>query len=221
MSKLMKFKRRRSVALTPNPPIDVDLVEYILPGFAAFAATRLATRIAAVQIGKRYPKVGKHAGAVASLGAFGAAWFGAHRVSSLEKYHHPIVVGAGLAALQSLIQIYVPALGWAVSDASPELASSSAAAKGSKQVAVSPAQVEQVSERDLPPGFSEIEQIGATPSWATYNQAFDPGAYAAQRRPVNPAVANAAVSPVVTDDLDVSALLDNSDLDGGDYAGEN
>jgi hypothetical protein len=220
MSKLITFKRRhsgakakktssRKPAMIANPPLGVDIVEYIGPGFAAFAATRFVTRVAAVQIAKRYPRWGKHAGAVASVGAFAAAWLGAHRVRYLEKYHHPIVVGSGIAALQSLIQLYVPMLGWTVSDASSEMREVAGAAQrpaAAPQVA-STARVAMPSAQDLPPGFSEVDEQ----SWYAYNDAFSRGAYGTSQPPQSP-MEQAAVTPVVEDTINIDDLLDNSDL---------
>lgn len=127
-----RYRRRRfrdNPAPRSNPPLLQDLVEFIGPGFAGFAATRFLTRMAMVQIAKRKPSWAPHAGAIASLASFFAAWFLAHRVKLLERFHTPLVVGSGIAAGQSLLQIYAPnKLGWLVSDASPEVYQLSAGA---------------------------------------------------------------------------------------------
>lgn len=203
MPKLVKFRRRAGHNLEPkkytgNPPLGVDIVQYIAPGFAAFAATRFLTRAATIQISKRYPKHAKHAGAIASLGSFAAAWFGAHRVRSLEKYHHPIVVGAGLAAIQSLVQIYLPMIGWIVSDATPDISSKAVAAKSAQRAISSPI------SRGLPsasvePPISEIpagfEQIDAA-AWNSFNDAFDKGGFVDQQPlPDEP--------PITPDEMDI------------------
>ena len=104
-----------------NPTALAEIGEYVLPGFAGFAASRFLTRVAAVQIAKRKPSWGKHAGAVAAVGAFLSAWLLAHRVKQLRKYHFPLVIGSAIAAAQSLVQLYFPSLGWMVADASTEL----------------------------------------------------------------------------------------------------
>lgn len=214
MSKIVKFKSKRKRAnpardidLRSNPPLGVDIVEYIGPGFAAFAATRLLTRIAAVQIAKRYPRWGRHAGAIASVGAFGAAWFGAHRVKYLEKYHHPIVVGSGIAAIQSLMQLYLPALGWMVSDATPEMKQVAATPKSASQVAKAVPAIAPPAPQDLPEGFSEVDEA----SWYAYNDAFSPGAYAGKQAPDSP-LQSVAVDSASPDEVSISDLLDNSDL---------
>lgn len=148
-----------------NPPLLMDLAEFIGPGFAAFAATRFGTRIAATQIAKRKPSWGKHAGALASVGAFLAAWLLAHRVKFLAKYSTPIAVGAGIAAAQSIIQLYIPKLGWMVADASPEIAT--AAATPTQLPAGSPQPVGR-----LP---ADMEYVDEDPAQYTWNDSYDAG----------------------------------------------
>ncbi len=145
-----------------NPPLLTDLAEFVGPGFAAFAATRFVTRVAAVQLAKKKPSWGKHAGAVASVASFLAAWFGAHRIKFTEKYHTPIVVGSAIAMFQSLIQLYIPKLGWMLADASPEIAELKVG--GTVQRAQLPADLEYVDDED--------------PNAYTYNDSYDPGRYA-------------------------------------------
>jgi hypothetical protein len=195
VSKLVKF--RKSHAERPaksNPPLGTDLLEYIGPGFAAFAATRFLTRVVSTQIAKRWPRYAVHAGAVASVGTFGAAWFGAHRVSSLERYHHPIVVGAGIAALQSLIQLYLPALGWIVADASPQIAETTGAQQ-QQQVA------QQQATGALPSGWREVD----ADAWFRYNDAHDSARQA-------PAAPNAPAAEPGGDAID--DLINGDDLTG-------
>lgn len=143
-----------------NPPLFTDLLEFVAPGFASFAATRLGTRIAATQIDKWKPGAGKHAGAGISIAAFLAAWFLGHRVKWLAKYHTPITVGAAIAGLQSLIQLYLPKLGWMVADATPELASQATAA----------ALVASQSNNDL-----QLQPVDEDPNEYTYNDSYDAG----------------------------------------------
>lgn len=162
-----KHKKNPSSGSSPrhNPPLITDLAEFIGPGFAAFAITRFGTRIAATQIAKRKPAWGKHAGALASVGAFLAAWLLAHRVKFLAKYHTPIAVGAGIAAAQSIIQLYIPKLGWMVSDASPEIAAAAAA----------PAQIPAGSPSGMGRLPSDLEYVDEDPAMYTYNDSYDAG----------------------------------------------
>lgn len=152
-----KKKNPSSPAPRGNPTAAVDILESAAPAFAAFAATRFGTRIASQVVAKHKPSLGKHAGALASVGAFFAAWLLAHRVKWLHKHHTPIVVGSAIAALQSLIQIYIPRLGWMVSDATPELAAGQT-------------QQQQLSGPD-------VEVLDEDPSMYTYNDAYDSGRY--------------------------------------------
>jgi hypothetical protein len=119
------------------------------------------------QVAQRAPSWGKHAGAVASVGSFLAAWFLAHKWKWLEKWHTPIVVGSAIAAGQSLLQIYAPnLLGWIVSDATPETL---AAAAGTAQGALS-APDQQLAQLHLQPTNED-------PNEFTYNDSYDAGRY--------------------------------------------
>lgn len=143
-----------------NPPLFTDIVEFVAPGFAGFAITRFATRVAATQIEQRKPSWGKHAGAAASLASFLGAWLLAHKWKWLEKYHTPIVVGSAIAALQSLIQLYLPKLGWMVADATPEL-EATAATEG--QLTATPEM--------------QLQPVDEDPNEYVYNDAYDSGRY--------------------------------------------
>jgi len=158
---------RRYVKSNPgpksNPPLFTELLEFAGPGFGAFAATRLGTRIAATQVEKWKPSWGKHAGAVASVSAFLAAWFLGHRVKFLAKYHTPITVGAGIAMAQSLIQLYIPQLGWMVADATPELAATAAS--------------NLTSDATMLTASSDLQPTDDDPNEFTYNDQFDAGRF--------------------------------------------
>jgi hypothetical protein len=59
-----------------------------------------------------------------------AAWLLAHRIPKIAKFHTPIIIGSSIAAVQSLVQTYLPQYGWLVGDITPE----------AHQVAAPPAQ---------------------------------------------------------------------------------
>jgi hypothetical protein len=145
-----------------NPPLFTDIVEFVGPGFGGFAATRLLTRVASTQIAKHSPTWGKHAGAVASVGAFFAAWLLAHKWKWLERFHTPIVVGSAIAALQSLIQIYIPKLGWIVADASPEIGA---------------AQAQKLLAEQSPTTQLNLQPTDEDPNEFTFNDTYDAGRY--------------------------------------------
>ena len=193
MARYRRYKHRRNrsgadPAPRRNPPLFTDLAEWVGPGFAGFAVTRFATRVAATQIEQWKPAWGKHVGAGVSVGAFLAAWFLAHRVKWLAKYHTPITVGAAIAALQSLIQLYIPKLGWMVADASPELAAAAAI----------PAAQLQNANLDLQP-------VNDDPNEYTFNDSFDAGRYS-KGGMSPPIVANGGAAP--QDDMSDLAIDD-------------
>lgn len=120
-----KRKARRNPAAEPvarrsarvNPPALHDLTHVVLPGFGAYAASRVAQRIAFTVVGRRWPRLARHTHAAAGLLSFGAAWMLAHRWSRLAKYHDGILVGTGVAALHGLAQAYLPAkYNWLLAD---------------------------------------------------------------------------------------------------------
>lgn len=119
-SRRSRVATRRLTRFVSNPPVGKDIVQFIGPGVGAYAGTRLLQRLAFVLVSKRFPKLGKHAGVFSSAIAFGALWFLAHRWKKLEKYHTPIVVGSGIAAVQGAVQTYLPQLGWVMSDVDPK-----------------------------------------------------------------------------------------------------
>lgn len=106
---------RRS--LRTNPPIGQDLLYEIGPAFGAYAATRFGARIASKLGGA---KLGKHAAPLGSVSIAAAAWLLAHRIPKIAKFHTPIIIGSSIAAVQSLVQTYLPQYGWLVGDIAPE-----------------------------------------------------------------------------------------------------
>lgn len=162
-----RYKRNPSSEPRHNPPLLAEIGEFILPGFAGFAATRFLTRIAATQVAKYKPNLGKHAGVLTSVGSFLAAWFLAHRVKFLAAYQQPLVIGAGLAAIQSVLQLYIPTLGWIVSDATPELSEGASAAAATQQLVTAPNGQQY--------RMSDLTDIDEDPSEFTYDDSFDAG----------------------------------------------
>lgn len=182
----------------PNPPLLTDLAEFIGPGFGAFAATRLLTRISSTALARSKPTWAKHAGALTSIGSFLAAWWGAHRIKILERHHTPIVVGSAIAAIQSIIQLYIPRLGWMIADASPQIESESlklqdggTAANGNKP--------------PLPPDLEYLDE--EDPNLYTYNDSFDSG-----RTGASAAAARASDDDKILSDLN---LDDTDDINLG------
>ena len=111
-----RAKKNNDIVAKTNPPLAQDLAEFIVPGFAGYAGTRMTSRVVHGMILKKYPKLAKHASVLSTLGAATAAWLLVHRVEKIKQYHTPVVVGAGIAAIQTVVQAYLPKYGWMVSD---------------------------------------------------------------------------------------------------------
>jgi hypothetical protein len=99
-----------------NPPPIQDLMEFVVPGFAGYAGTRMTSRIVHGMVIKKWPKLAKHASVISTGLAAAGAWLLVHRVEKIQQYHTPVVVGASIAAIQTAVQAYLPKYGWMVSD---------------------------------------------------------------------------------------------------------
>ncbi len=82
----------------------------------------------------------------------------------LAPYQQPLVVGAGLALIQSILQLYFPKLGWIVSDASPEIA---AAAPAQPQLLTAPDGTQFRAD--------SVQPMSGDPNEFTYDDSFDAG----------------------------------------------
>lgn len=107
---------RQMLKVKENPPPIADVAEFILPSFAGYAATRFVSRAVYAKVMERYPQFAKHASVASTFGAATVAWFAAHRIEKIARYHTPIVCGSGLAVIQSIVQAYFPKYGWIVRD---------------------------------------------------------------------------------------------------------
>lgn len=173
-----------------------DLAEFIGPGFAGFAVTRFATKVMTEQIAKRKPSWGKHAGAATAIASFLSAWFLAHKVKFLEKYHTPIVVGSAIAALQSVIQLYIPMLGWMLADPTAK-------------PAIGPSD-----DLSLPQLRSAgLRPTSYDPNEYMYNDAFDAGRMSPpERRAATSGQAAASTAAPLPDDDDLSDVMGDDDF---------
>lgn len=199
-----------------NPPLVDDLTTVLLPGFAAYAATRTLARMVFAIVQKRWPKLGKHAHAASGLLAFGGVWFLGHRVQKLAKYHDGIVMGSGVAALHGVAQAYLPEkYRWLLAD--PK-ASDVRPMRLPMPAASAPALEEPTGGDEfsyLEAQLSELERTGKRK-----------GTIAAPRPAQSPMqntldAAAAAVGDQGVTDLDLSEALDGEDLDdlyGGSFA---
>lgn len=104
----VRKKRRARANPTSNPPVASDLVNVVLPGFGAYAATRAVARMAYALTAKRWPKLAKHVHAATGLVTAGGLWFLGHRWERIAKYHDGMIMGASVAALQGVAGAYLP-----------------------------------------------------------------------------------------------------------------
>lgn len=194
LHKRYRNRKRSESAPRANPPLALELLEYIGPGFAGFAATRVMTRMAIVQIARRKPAWAKHAGVIASLASFGAAWWGAHKVKFLEKYAAPITVGAGIAAAMTVLQQYLPKIGWLISDASSDELALPAGATVSQQIAA-----------------AQLTPVDDDPNAFVYDERYSAGRYAKDPAAARPAPTSREAAKVAAeDDLLADLNLDES-----------
>lgn len=114
--KKANLKPRKNAVLVGNPPLGIDIWEMVVPGLGAYAGTRLAGRIGYRLARKKSAAVAKFAGPVTSVIVAAIGWYLVHKVKKFSKYHTPVVVGASIAALQGLLQTFLPQYGWILND---------------------------------------------------------------------------------------------------------
>lgn len=104
---------RSNPAREANPPVVEDLVHYVAPAAGGYAAGRIGSHLA-VSFVPQHGRAMQGAASVSAPAAIAAlAWYLAHRrsTSSPDRTWHGVMVGATIAALQSLLQSLTPALG--------------------------------------------------------------------------------------------------------------
>lgn len=109
-------ERRSSPSFLPNPSTAMALLEDVGITFGGYAAGRFASRVA-LKVGAA--KMGKHAAPAAATALALLTWLLAGKWKKIAKYHTPLVIGSTMAAIQTIIQAYLPKYAWLISDASP------------------------------------------------------------------------------------------------------
>lgn len=108
-SGLAAYKRSKNVIKSKtNPPPVKDLVEFVVPGFAGYAGTRMISRIVHGAMTQRFPRWAKHASVLSTGLTAGAAWLLMDKIDRAKEYQTPVVVGASIAAIQTMTQAYLP-----------------------------------------------------------------------------------------------------------------
>lgn len=218
---LAKYKRRRK---RKNPAarssgIVAEATEVLGPALASYIATKFVSRVAYTLVQRKWPKLGKHAGAIASAAMFGGVYYGTGRINALKNYESPIVVGAAVAAGANIARTYLPAkYAWIAADyKAADVAKAPVDSKTGEPLPAqtAPGDLSSMDEYDL----LEVE-AGA------YDGAPDkaPAGYQQARTAYNHQVAranqNTAAAPTAPteevfedDDLDFSDIPDDGDLD--------
>ena len=75
-NKKARKARRAARRSNPEPAASIvgEITGVLLPGFAAFAATKTISRLTYQLVGKKWPKLAKHANVLAGMATFGAFW---------------------------------------------------------------------------------------------------------------------------------------------------
>ena len=161
----VRRRRRKSKSFKPNPSggATVEMLKQMGAGFAGFAVTRAVSRIAATAVGRRWPRAAKIAGVGAGAVAVIAAELAAPRVEQSRPYAESITMGAGVAAVATLVQTLLPKYGWLLAHPSED---SQAALPASQPAMMLP----------------EMTATGSDVPWY-YNDGMDAGRYAAPSPP--------------------------------------
>jgi hypothetical protein len=93
-----------------------DVTSKLLPGVGAYAATRVAGRIAYNLTKKRSPAMARHAGPLGSMAVAASTWFFADKFKVTKEYSEAMVIGSAIAAAQSVLQMYIPQWAWVMDD---------------------------------------------------------------------------------------------------------
>jgi hypothetical protein len=212
MSRLArKYKKHKRPTGVPrsNPSSGwlKDLGHDVLPALAGFAGSRLISRMMTLAIHKKWPGAARHAGAISAIASFAGAAWGAHKIKSIEKYADGLVIGAGVGAAATILQTYVPKLGWMMAEV------------GTTELA--PATPTPMPTADFDPEGGD--------DWGAYNDAFDSGRYTSNPAAVRTGSTQEAQA---SDTVDMSqdaldrfmstlAVENNAMGAGGIFSGEN
>lgn len=113
-SKISRYKRRRNGGLVSQAS---DMAVRIGAGFAGYTAGRFVSRAVYQMALQKFPQLAKHGAVVAGLGSAVGAIYAADKWKALDEYKDEIVIGAGIAALQTAAQAYMPSrFAWLASD---------------------------------------------------------------------------------------------------------
>jgi hypothetical protein len=131
-------RAKRPVAVRSNPRGGggemMQTVMPVFPAVASYIGARLIGRIVRMIIGARIAggAYEKHFGPLGNLAAFGGAYFAGKKVQSAKSYQTELLIGAGIAFFQSVLETYLPGLSHFI-DASPQLVAAPKPGFGTKK----------------------------------------------------------------------------------------
>lgn len=168
-SKLSRNRRRRarrnpeSETGTPSrrlKKVVVDTAYDAGAAFAAYAATRVVGRLAYGQAAKRWPGASRHVAVLASVASVAGAHYLAEFWDDAAKYEDALMMGAGVAAVQAVVQTYVPQYAYILADWQTSAPSAGNPAMLAATAAGAPATVTVSNNPD-----AELEQLLEENSW--------------------------------------------------------
>ncbi len=112
---LAKFKRKNpDEGLFSFVPKDIKsgIISFVAPAAGGYVVTRIANRAARTYVPLKFPRLGRHAGPLASLVALGGAYLACKKIKQLTDHETAILAGVIIAVVQSIIQSYMPGLLW-------------------------------------------------------------------------------------------------------------
>ncbi len=112
-SGLSKFRKNASDAAAVMPAeVSRHFVQSVLPVAGGYVTVRVLNQLGRAIIAKKLPRLGRHAGPIASIVSLAAIWYGAKKWRAISTYHSEILAGAMLAAIQSIVTTYFPGFAW-------------------------------------------------------------------------------------------------------------
>lgn len=137
-----KTRAKRPIARAPraNPGPQGELMATltpVLPAVASYAGARLIGRILRLVVGARIAqgRYAKHFGPLGNAAAFGAAYFAGKKVARARPYQTEMLIGAGIALVQSLLETYLPGMAHFIDAGAPQAPANAQAAATSQRAA--------------------------------------------------------------------------------------
>lgn len=131
----------------------------ILPAAASYATARLVGRIIRMTVGAKVAggRFERHFGPLGNLTALLAAYYSSKKVNAMRQYQQEMILGAGIALFQSLLETYIPALGHLI-DVGPQAAQLPAAVRAKTGLAGAHQEMRPRRTRYVSPGELDSEK---------------------------------------------------------------